>query len=135
MLFPPTVPQTVSVIEGFFYRLLLVNDLLEFQRCVDTGAETVELVQEAFAAMNSADGMGAMQLGANAIVHAFMGIEDCRDAGNEGEFQAFVKWLDRLTSFDKITEATSEGFHIHAQELEYVTKTCKDILFYKGDCV
>jgi hypothetical protein len=90
MLFPPTVPQVLGAVEGFFYRLLLVNDLLEFQRCVDTGAETVHLVQEAFAAMNSGDFMQGTQVAANAILHAFMGIEDCRDAGNEGEFQAFV---------------------------------------------
>ena len=113
-LFPPSIPDVLSTIEGFAYRLLLVNDLLEFQRCVDMGAETVNLVQEAFTAWNSGDSMGGSWLATQAIVRAFMGIEDCRDAGNEGEFQAFVQWLDRMTSWDKITEATTQGFLLHA---------------------
>lgn len=129
MLFPPTVPQTLSVIEGFAYRLLLVNDLLEFQRCVDMGPETVNLVQQAWDQFNAGDSMGGSWTATQAIVNAFMGIEDCRDAGNAGEFQAFVQWLDRMTSWNKITEATTEGFHLHAQELEYVTATAKAILF------
>lgn len=55
-------------------------------------------------------------------------MDDCRNASNDGEFRAFVEWLDVLTSLRKLTDAATIGMSLHAVELEYTTAEAKLLL-------
>ena len=62
---------------------------------------------------------------AQSIVSAFYQLEDCRNAANDGEFKAFVKWLDVLTSMRKLSDASTVGMSLNALEIEYATAEAK----------
>ena len=115
--------------EGFAYRLLIVNELLDFKNCIDLSGQTIEYVYQAVQKFMEGDSMAGSEFIAKAIGTAFVDLEYCKTASNEGEFRAFVQWLDRLTSFDKITTATTENMHLHWQEIEYRTAISKGYLF------
>jgi len=73
--------------------------------------------------------MQGMMYAGKATVSAFYNLEDCRDASNDGEFRAFVEWLDVLTSLRKLTDASTRGMNLNAVEVEYATKDAKLMLF------
>lgn len=61
----------LSAIEGFTYRLLLKNDLLDFQRCVDFGKQTLDLAREAVKAFADGDSLEGMMNAGKATISAF----------------------------------------------------------------